>query len=267
MRLTAELIGRFEQHIGEGVESLLTRSLAVPGNLEGYALYRDGPIRASLSTNPHARWATQTYGLTGCSADAVTRLVDFFEAHRVPACARIVPPGFTAEQADALSARGLRQTAFHATAWAPLPLPAVPAPDVDIREVATEAEMDTHIDFQLAAWDAPPPVIDYLRPLRRTWLGLEGRRFYLAYVDGTPAAQAILSWRDDIGYLEHAGTLPQFRRRGLQLALVRRRIADATALGCRVIFGGADFGSQSLANQIACGLSVAYLAARWTQRR
>jgi hypothetical protein len=47
---------------------------------------------------------------------------------------------------------------------------------------------------------------------------------------------------------------------------VRRRIADVTALGCRVIFGAAEFASQSLANQIACGLSVAYVAARWSQR-
>jgi hypothetical protein len=76
----------------------------------------------------------------------------------------------------------------------------------------------------------------------------------------------MLYWSGEIGYLESAGTLPEFRRRGLQLALIHRRIADATELGCRMVFGAADFASPSLANQMACGLSLAYVAARWSQR-
>ena len=123
-----------------------------------------------------------------------------------------------------------------------------------------------HIDIQLGAYGVSPEVIDRLRPVRRTWLGSPGRRLYLAYVDGHPAAQAILHWREEIAYLESAGTLTAYRRRGLQRALIRRRIADATKLGCRVIIGGADFENESRTNQMARGLTVAYLAAVWTQR-
>jgi hypothetical protein len=266
VRLTADLVRRFERHIAESVESLIAHSLQVPGNPEGYALFRDGPIRAMLSTNPHAGWATQTYGLTQRPADAVGPVIEFFNAHRVPACVRIVPDGFTAAHADALSAQGLRHVAFHTILWSPLPLPVPPATPVDIREVSTLSEMDAHIDIELGAYGVPPAIIDRLRPLRRTWLGSSGRRLYLAYVDGQPAAQAMLYWRDEIGYLESAGTLTALRGRGLQHALIQRRISDATALGCRLIIGGADFESQSLLNQMACGLSVAYTAARWRQR-
>ena len=84
--------------------------------------------------------------------------------------------------------------------------------------------------------------------------------------DGHPAARAILHWREEIAYLESAGTLTAYRGRGLQRALIRRRIADATKLGCRVMIGGADFENESRTNQMACGLTVAYLAAVWTQR-
>jgi hypothetical protein len=73
--------------------------------------------------------------------------------------------------------------------------------------------------------------------------------------------QAILHWREDIAYLESAGTLAGYRHRGLQRALIRRRIADATKLWCRVIIGGVDFENESRTNQMACGLTVAYLAA------
>lgn len=266
VRLTGELVRRFEAHMAEAVESLLRASLQVPGNPEGYALFRDGPALATLSTNPRARWATQTFGLTGQPIDVVKRVIDFYGAHGVPACVRIVPVDFTPEQGDLLHDLGLRHDEFQAIAWAPLPLVVEPTSGADIREVASLAEMDAHIDIQLEAYDVPAHVIDLLRPLRRTWLGLPRRRLYLAYVDGQPAAQAILHWSGDLAYLEGAGTRPAFRRRGLQGALIRRRIADAMALGCRVIFGSAEFASQSFANQMACGLVLAYTAARWRQR-
>ena len=81
-----------------------------------------------------------------------------------------------------------------------------------------------------------------------------------------PATIPRLRWREEIAYLESAGTLTAYRHRGLQRALIRQRIADATKLGCRVIIGGADFENESRTNQMACGLTVAYLAAVWAQR-
>jgi GNAT superfamily N-acetyltransferase len=266
MTLTRELVRRFEQHQADAGESLLTHSLQVPGNPEGYALFREDPIRATLSTNPRAGWATQAYGATGQPVAAVRRVVEFFNARRVPARLRIVPDGFTAEQADALGTLGLRHVGFHTILWSPLPLPSGPPASVDIREVSTLPEMDAHIDVQLGVYGVPPDVIDRLRPLRRTWLGSTGRRFYLAYVDGRPAAEAALYWRADLAYLESAGTLPAYRRRGLQRALIHRRVTDATKLGCRIIIGGADFENESRDNQMACGLSVAYTTAIWRQR-
>src|SRR5262245_56166618 len=107
MVLTRELVRRFELHQADAVQSLLTHSLRIPGNPEGYAIYHDGPIRAVLSTNPHASWATQAYGATGQPPDALERVVEFFNARGVPARLRIVPDGFTAAHADALGALGL----------------------------------------------------------------------------------------------------------------------------------------------------------------
>jgi hypothetical protein len=264
--LPLEWVGRFEQHLAEAVESLLTHSLRVPGNAEGYALFREGSIVATLSTNPRAGWATQTYGIGGQSADAVRRVVEFFNLHDVPARMRIVPGAFASELADTLSGLGLRHVGFHTILWSPLRPAVEPPPPAEIREVSTHEEMDALIDIQLGAYGISQEVIDRLRPLRRTWRESRDRRFYLAYVDGCPAAQAILQWRDDIAYLESAGTLAAYRRRGLQRALIRRRINDATTLGCRVIIGGADFDNDSRTNQMACGLTVAYLAALWAQR-
>jgi hypothetical protein len=265
--LTLDRVRRFEQEAGESVQSLISLSLGVAGNPEGYARYRERQILATLSRNPRAVWATQTYGVDAQAPDTLARVVDFFNAHGVPARVRIVPGALTPELADVLGRLGLRHVGFHTMLWGPLPLAVEPPTGVDIRVVSSPAEMDAHIDIQLSVYGVPPDVIDRLRPLRRTWFGSSGRRHYLIYVDGRPAAQACLSWRDDIAYLESAGTLNAYRNRGLQQALIRRRILDAAALGCRVIIGGADFESQSRTNQLACGLSVAYLAALWVQCR
>lgn len=266
MTFPLEWVARFEHHLAEAVESLLTHSLRVPGNPEGYALFREGSIVATVSTNPRAGWATQTYGIGAQPADVVRRVVEFFNRRGVPARMRIVPGALASELADTLSGLGLRHVGFHTILWSPLRPAVEPPPPVEIREVATHEEMDAHIDIQLGAYGISQEVIDRLRPLRRTWRESPDRRFYLAYVDGCPAAQAILHWREDIAYLESAGTLTAYRRRGLQRALIRRRINDAIGLGCRVIIGGADFENDSRKNQMACGLTTAYLAALWAQR-
>jgi hypothetical protein len=81
--LTSNLVPRFEQHLAEAVGSLLTLSQRVPGNPEGYALFRAGPVRATLSP-----------------ADLLQRFVELFNSHGVPARMRIAPVAFTHDQAD-----------------------------------------------------------------------------------------------------------------------------------------------------------------------
>jgi len=62
MKLTRELVRRFENHFADNLESLMRASLAEPGNREGYAFYRDGSIRATASTNPYAGYGRAPTG-------------------------------------------------------------------------------------------------------------------------------------------------------------------------------------------------------------
>lgn len=261
-------------------EALMRATLAgVPGNPEGYAFYRDpeggeAAIRATCSTNGHAGWTRCIYNLTQQPADKVRAAIAFFRQHNCPVKARIVPDGFSPAQADVLTELGLRHIGFHAVMWAPLAelpspslagAPALPA-GTEIRPARTAEEVEAHIDLQLRPYKVPVAEVDSLRPLRRPWWALPSLRFYTAYVDGAPAAQAILYAADGIGLLASASTLPEYRGRGLQTALIRHRIAEARALGCEFIIGAADFESSSRTNQMACGLHMAYTAAWWTER-
>ena len=68
---------------------------------------------------------------------------------------------------------------------------------------------------------------------------------------------AILSWFDDVAYLAEACTIPSYRRRGVQRALIAGRLADATELGCRAVFSAVRYGDPSWANMRGRGLREA----------
>lgn len=85
-----------------------------------------------------------------------------------------------------------------------------------------------------------------------------GGWLYVASVGGVSAAAAILTIADGIGYLANASTLPAFRRRGCQRALIAARTADAVESGCDLVTSGAEFGSSSQRNLERAGLRLAY---------
>lgn len=57
---------------------------------------------------------------------------------------------------------------------------------------------------------------------------------YVAFVDGAPAAAAAMFVRDNVADCFVASTLPNARGRGAQTALIQRRLADGTAVGCEL---------------------------------
>jgi GNAT superfamily N-acetyltransferase len=84
----------------------------------------------------------------------------------------------------------------------------------------------------------------------------ENARRYLAFVDGQPAAAATLT-TGEIGFLGGAATLPAFRGRGIQLALLRRRLEDARELS-EIAVVGASPGTASQRNSERAGFRVAF---------
>jgi GNAT superfamily N-acetyltransferase len=99
------------------------------------------------------------------------------------------------------------------------------------------------------------------------WIHVPGWRLYLATIDGVPAAAAVLRIADGIGYLANSATVPRFRRRGCQAALLHRRIADAREAGCELVAGQAVFGSTSARNQQRAGLIPAFTVTTWRVTR
>jgi hypothetical protein len=81
---------------------------------------------------------------------------------------------------------------------------------------------------------------------------------YIGYVDDVPCSTATLFAGDRVAYLEWSKTLEEYRGRGCHHALIRRRLADASAAGCETVFAVTDIGIPSARNLQRRGFRLAY---------
>ena len=86
----------------------------------------------------------------------------------------------------------------------------------------------------------------------------DGASAFLAFVDGDVAGGAVVSAHHGICGLFGASTLPAFRRRGVQSALLATRLAWAREKGCDLAVSIAQPGSVSHRNIERSGFRVAY---------
>jgi hypothetical protein len=89
-------------------------------------------------------------------------------------------------------------------------------------------------------------------------VGLPGWKHYFVHIDDAPVATAGLRVREGVAWCCLASTLPAFRGRGAQLALLHRRIRDAAKAGCEWIVVEAFADSSSFRNQQRAGFEVVY---------
>ena len=98
--------------------------------------------------------------------------------------------------------------------------------------------------------------------------GRPGWRCYVARVDGEAQATGAMLLDGGIAELGMAATLEPARGRGCQAALLHRRIVDAAAAGCELLF--VETGeripsrpSNSYRNILRAGFEEAYLCPNW----
>lgn len=128
--------------------------------------------------------------------------------------------------------------------------PEITIVDVDANNVDLWADVATRGFF---GSDPPAAALGLATILRDA----SNSRRYLAQWDGEPAAAASLTLGSDIAFFGGMATLAKFRGRGLQTALLRRRLLDATP-GADLATIGAVPGSASHRNAERVGFRVAY---------
>jgi hypothetical protein len=117
-------------------------------------------------------------------------------------------------------------------AWAKFERGTEPAPaprsDLCVRRIGAE-----HADDFGRIAAAGFELDDVWAPVLAGLVGRDGWHVYLSFEGDEPAGCGAMRIHDGLAWLDWAATLPEFRRRGSQGAIIGRRISDGLALGCR----------------------------------
>ena len=167
----------------------------------------------------------------------------------------------TVEVCRELARLGCFQSGFHAS-FIREPDAALADNELLAIERVTRAGLDEFLDTHAAGWSVPDAA--GFKANTRGWIDEPGWSLYLGRINGKPAATGVLYIKDNVGYCADAATVPAFRGRGLQTALLQRRIADASAAGVEFICSGAEFLSGSHRNMQRAGMRLQFVRATWT---
>lgn len=203
-------------------------------------------------------------GLRAGHEQHIEQLVGWYREHEIKATFEMVPGHYAPSLGRELTRLGFFQSGFHVSLIGE-PSKAAPADDpVTIEPVATAEIMEDFLDAYVAGWGIAEKDQAQFKTNIRPWLNQAGWSLYVGRLNGQPAAAATLYLKDGVGYLADATTNPAFRRRGLQSALLRRRISDAAAAGIDTVFSGATPFSTSHRNMERVGMRVQFVRSLWT---
>jgi len=205
--------------------------------------------------------ATVGLGMTTAVTEADLLAVErFFLDHGVRPVLSICPLA-DISVAHWLSARGWVMAGFeNVLARALSSDDAIPTahPDIEVRIAETPEELEAWAELVAVGFSAPelPTAAEYR--LGRAAVGIPGRSFLTAYVDGKPAGTGELRIGDGVGWLSADTTLPRFRGRGVQQSLQRARLVMARDAGCDLAVTESAPGSGSQRNMERLGFRVVY---------
>jgi GNAT superfamily N-acetyltransferase len=119
-------------------------------------------------------------------------------------------------------------------------------------------------DISARGWSHEHPEIgDFLRDLGVLSAAREDSRCFLAEHDGRPGAAGVLCLHDGVALFGGSATVPELRRRGLQAALLHKRMGYAFDHGCDLAMIVVEPGGDSQRNAERKGFGIAYTRTKW----
>jgi hypothetical protein len=230
-RLPANPVGIAYRQIGSGTVAMLARHLPIPE-------------------------FNSVVGLRTGQEHEIEPLFAWYREHGVAGRFEIVPGLADAALCRELARFGYFQSGFHTSLICEPDRRLAETQGVPVEKVDDPAALEVFLGTYAAGWSIPDPA--GFKTNVRGWLNEPGWSLYLARADGKAGAAGILYMRDKVGYCADAATHPGFGGRGLQSALLRRRIADASAAGADFVCSSAAYLSTSHRNMERAGMRPAH---------
>jgi len=192
-----------------------------------------GALCTSFAATPGSALFNRALGL-GLSEPAtevtLDEIDDFFTGQGLAYGIPLTPSAEPRELPECLEARGFRQ----GYAWTKFARGAEPPArretDLRVEELGAD-QADIFADVFVRAYGTP----EVTRPLLARIPGTDGWHCFAAFDGKTSAATGALFVAGSVGWLGAAGTLPEFRHRGAQGALLAARIEAGIEAGCKTL--------------------------------
>ena len=209
---------------------------------------------------------TQTFGL-GLFEELTPGLLDEIERFFLERGASVmheVSPLAGATTLDLLCARTYRPIEISNVMFRTVERPESEGRDgIRVRVVEVdEAERWAAVSAQ--GWTHEHPELkEFVEKMGVLMVAREQSPCFLAEMDGVAGAAGGLSLHEGVALFAGAATVPEFRRRGLQGALLEARMRYALEHGCDLAMMVAEAGSNSQRNAERQGFRVAYTRMKW----
>lgn len=236
--------------------------------------------RAALHPESRARWIevagarcmfdgpdspiSQVFGL-GLFDEVTTAHLDqieaFFRSEGCPCDLEISPlvgPAFSAMLAE----RGYVPVEHSSMTYQPIRWATMRTSDVGVR-IADRSEARLWAETSAKGWSDHVEAETFLRQLGHIVATREGSVPFFAELDGRPIATGALLISDRVALFSGASTMPAFRGRGAQRALLNARLTHAAKAGCDLAVMVTLPGSTSQRNAERAGFRIAYTRTKW----
>lgn len=259
---TVEIIEKSE------LDYMLDRMKAIqerPGNPEGVEIKPFGNSIALYSeTMPWPAFNT-VKGISSNEIELLDEIVEFYKSRKRKVQFEIVPSRVDQGLLQELAQRGFYQSGFHTSLYYPIVDDSIiELSDISIREITTE-EFQTYATIHCRSTGLPDEGIPHVAQNNLILCGRPGWKFFVAMKGNVPAAVGVMYTKDSVASLTFAGTLPEYRNNGLQQALIRRRLYEATINNCSIVISQAGFLTQSHRNMESIGMKIGYVRTTWTE--
>jgi GNAT superfamily N-acetyltransferase len=141
-----------------------------------------------------------------------------------------------------------------------------PAPGAPVARAIGRDQMDAWVEASAQGWSESPELSNFMREFGAVSAISRGMTCYVAEIAGQIVATGAMSVHGGVALLAGASTIPAWRGRGAQTALLAARLSHAVALGCDLAMLCAAPGSTSQVNGERQGFRVAYTRTKWRQR-
>jgi ribosomal protein S18 acetylase RimI-like enzyme len=262
--MTVDLAMRIETSERNALNSRLTAVSDQEGNPMGIEICEIGGATLFATKGIPGPSYNKVLGITDRDTPFLEEIIDFYRKKNIPCIFELIPGCVTDELFQALSTKGGYQKGFHTALYRNLIEEQEVAMNINIQ--IRELEIDEFMLFgQIYCKGFGMPDFLSRGVAENNQVLYENKKWkhYLATIDGETAGVGVLFLSDNTANLAAAATLPEYRGKGCQSALINRRISDAIKDNCELIVGQAVFASTSMTNMQRQGMQIAYTKAIW----